>query len=1780
MSKDFYLRLGYNLKDLNAIDVTRLHTAKSGSSLAVLGTPPQSLSLRVDRGGCRYDFLPVVVDGLAMDLNISGPWMKANGWDQIHSRDCLLINGLDVPLTQRDTTEVTAPILFLAEAVTIPPLTVAIVALHAPDVASSGLPAGDGLLSGHPQVGASSATVPCHSLLVRCPASGDLEGPLLNSSAFHINLPKGTPYGSFTRLCSPHTWDQTPWRICILDPAKTPIVKAPMDGPVSKRTKKADYIQKFISTSTPPSEDLHTPIKPASSYTLAERRAWLSSTFKLPSSTFLQRTKDLDAAITVLLEFWDLFSHDGSYGKTHLLKHPIITEDVHPIKCRYRPCPPGLEPDLRRQLDLWILHDVIEPANSPWSSNLVAAKKRGGKIRWCVDWRPLNQVTRKDSFPMPTVQDNIARLAGSTIFSAVDMAGAFHCVEMEQEDKEKTAFATPWGSFQQKRLGFGLTNGPATYCRLVEQVLHDIPKDVAIGFLDDGVIHGSSLPIHIRNLRTTLSAYRDAGLRLNPAKCSFFAKEINYLGHTLDSTGVRPTNDYKAAVEKWPLPVFKTDARAFLGVTGYYRNHIPNYAELAAPWTDVIGKTDKPAEKTRLVVTDAMATAFENLKLKLISAPVLGFPYFSGPKCGQFILDTDFCDTQTAGILSQMQLGKEVVIAFGSKKLGKTQRNWPSTKGELYAGMLWMSRYQYYVHHGPEFLWRTDNSALRHIKTMDASSASVSRWLSTIADFNFSVEHRAGKKHINADGLSRSGFAEPADDDSPPDTLCAATAPELYRQRLLLPHSRAELRQLQINDEVLGPIRLWRTANTKPDILTVKSLSRTGKIYVGLFDSLSFDSDDVLRYAIPNSRSTTVKRVVCLPAIFWDPSIKIAHATGGHMAVDKTLARLRLSVFFPAMRAEVSSFIDTCVDCQAKQQQQHAQKHTLISQTSGYPFQRLHIDYVGPLNAGLRTGAKWILTCKDSFSKWVEAFPMVSATALETVRILEREIFSRFGLPEAIHTDAAQQFESHLFQDVGKLLGIRITNTTGYNPKGNGQVERMHRDLGSILRSLLRDDPESWEDVLPQALFALRTAPSEATGLAPFHILFGRDVSQPLDLIFGAPEPDHLVGNRAHHEYIRNFRKRIDHAQAFVRTNLAEAVRRQRRQYHQHVKTFIPGAKVWLFTPVTKPHMARKLSCYWTGPWTVCAEQTTFALMIRIMPDPSWTDIRGSKVVSIDRLKPYRGPESRAPSKHADILMEGDEFAEFIHHHLIKDTDKPEPVLVMTGAPGPPAPGAAFRGGIPGGPPGPAPGGLPYHAPPGPPGPPGPPAPPGPGPAPGPPGPGPPGPPAAPGLPPGPPPAPGRIPGPLPAPLPAPPVPLPPGTPPPGLMGPPAPVPAPGPALPPAQDRPLNVHQRLGPPIYQVRPGADNQAEHYQEHRQPRHGRHQSNWASPWTRMGGPLGPGRPSDTPGPDQVLTRASSPPSPRSRIHPPFGRPQQVRSRHQDPAPPAATGRTRPRPPGHQRGVPAHPRGRTRASSSREPSLPGATRRARGARAPGQPRGAPTQPRGRARGPRDRDPTHPDRFTPLRQPLHLRGRPRPAELQRPLPPAPQPPAGQVRPGIRPLPPEFCRDEPPRRTRHRSWSPNTNEPPLLPLPRRVVFHENPATADEAALQAEGLELPADDDELTATALEFDLAASDGLQAHRLDFDEDPPMDSDFPIEYPNDRTQHGLGDDYHARQQRLRQRPRPRDMYSPTGPYARTAGTDTPYVAPPYSSASSSPPREDPDDDEWTPRTRRGLH
>ena len=242
---------------------------------------------------------------------------------------------------------------------------------------------------------------------------------------------------------------------------------------------------------------------------------------------------------------------------------------------KHRPLNPVMEESLKQQIDRWLAQKVVEEADSPWSFHLVPVPKKNGKeIRWAVDYRKLNAVTKKDAFPLPNIADNLSRLSVRQVFSALDRTGAFHAVPVRRADREKTAFSSPFGQYQFVKMPFGLANAPATYSRLVAKALRHLPSSEVLCYLDDTAVHSADAWSHLRILRKVLAAFRAAGLQISPEKAQLFQDHIKYLGHEVSAQGISIPPEYTSVIQEWPIPHNIKTLRAFLGKCGYYRRFI------------------------------------------------------------------------------------------------------------------------------------------------------------------------------------------------------------------------------------------------------------------------------------------------------------------------------------------------------------------------------------------------------------------------------------------------------------------------------------------------------------------------------------------------------------------------------------------------------------------------------------------------------------------------------------------------------------------------------------------------------------------------------------------------------------------------------------------------------------------------------------------------------------------------------------------------------------------------------------------------------------------------------------------------------------------------------------------------------------------------------------------------------------------------------------------------------------------------------------------------------
>ena len=278
-----------------------------------------------------------------------------------------------------------------------------------------------------------------------------------------------------------------------------------------------------------------------------------------------------------------VFMQDGGrLGRTDVVLHQIDTGDAKPVKQPARRIPVQYRAEVEGMINDMLANKVIRPSNSPWASPVVLVKKKDGSLRLCVDYRKLNQVTRKDSFPLPRIDETIESLDKSIWFSTLDLASGYWQVEVHPTDKEKTAFAIPSGLYEFETMPFGLTNAPATFQRLMQTVLKELIPQVCLVYIDDIIIHSRTIDEHFKHLQLVFDRLLAAGLKLKPSKCCFLRSEVKYLGHIIGKNGVRTDPAKIEQVRDWPVPANATEVKSFLGLASYYRKFVQDFATGAA----------------------------------------------------------------------------------------------------------------------------------------------------------------------------------------------------------------------------------------------------------------------------------------------------------------------------------------------------------------------------------------------------------------------------------------------------------------------------------------------------------------------------------------------------------------------------------------------------------------------------------------------------------------------------------------------------------------------------------------------------------------------------------------------------------------------------------------------------------------------------------------------------------------------------------------------------------------------------------------------------------------------------------------------------------------------------------------------------------------------------------------------------------------------------------------------------------------------------------------------
>jgi hypothetical protein len=448
---------------------------------------------------------------------------------------------------------------------------------------------------------------------------------------------------------------------------------------------------------------------------------------------------------SLLKDYNDVFSKgSGDIGRAKGTKHKICTGDAQPIKQAPRRLPMRKRDEAIQAVEEMEKQGIVEPSMSPWSSPIVLVRKKDGSTRFCVDYRRLNDVTRKDSFPLPRVDITLDALNGAKWFSTLDLKSGYWQVELDPADKEKTAVSFGQGLWQFTVMPFGLGNAPATFERLMEAVLRGLPWKICLVYLDDIIAHAKSFDTHLENLKCVLERLREANLKLNPKKCTLFRTEVTYLGYVVSDEGISADPVKVEAVKAWPPPANIHQVRSFIGLCIYYRRFVPRFSQLAKP---LLLLTEKDAV---FEWTEQCNQAFQTLKDLLTKAPVLAYPDFDKP----LILDTDSSDVAIGATLSQIIDGVEHPISYFSRTLSGPEKKYCVTRKELLAIVLATGHFHHCLY-GNHFTIRTDHASLQWLLDFKNPEGQTARWLKKLHQYDFAVLHRRGKLHGNADALSR-----------------------------------------------------------------------------------------------------------------------------------------------------------------------------------------------------------------------------------------------------------------------------------------------------------------------------------------------------------------------------------------------------------------------------------------------------------------------------------------------------------------------------------------------------------------------------------------------------------------------------------------------------------------------------------------------------------------------------------------------------------------------------------------------------------------------------------------------------------------------------------------------------------------------------------------------------------------------------------------------------------------------------------------------------------------
>ena len=912
----------------------------------------------------------------------------------------------------------------------------------------------------------------------------------------------------------------------------------------------------------------------------------------------------------VLREEGDVFAKsEEDIGDAQDLEMEINLSDNIPVWVPHRHIPRQLYDEVKNYINDLIVNKWIRESKSPYSSPIVCVRKKDQTLRLCIDYRNLNKKIVPDKQPIPRIQEILDSLGGQKWFSTLDMAKAYHQGYVKEEFRKFTAFSTPWGLYEWIRIPMGISNAPPAFQRYINQILIGLRDRVCIAYLDDILVYGKTFKQHVQNLKQVLSRLKSRGIKLRADKCKFFLKEVRYLGRLISSEGYRPDPEDTKVLEKFRKPPQNIgELRTLLGFCGYYRSYVKDFARKFKPLYDLLkskGKKSNNNLKTKVIKKSKQLESKKPIEWnsdlqKIVNSVIdylkspdfLVFPDYNLP----FSVHCDASEKGLGAVLYQKQDGKNKVISFASRTLTDPEKNYNLHSGKLeFLAMKWAitDRFSDYLCYGPRFTVITDNNPLTYVLSSAKLNATGLRWIAELSNYQFDIKYKPGKKHGDADALSRKFDLETLEEEctevmkpecmSKVMSVCQMSGmgqicPSVNVNVLqLLPESsevkplnREEFIKFQLEDPVIGPIYKCVSLGKRPSKTEAKGLSRKSKVLLKVFTMLKLHNGLL-------TRQTRTRNQLLLPERFHPMVFVEIHEKMGHLGADKVEELARQRYYWPYMRKDIQEYIRKKCSCVASKKPNVLEKAPLVPILASYPFEMICIDFLKLDRC--KGGFQYVLVVTDHFTRFSQAYATKNKSSKAAATKLFEEFILQFGFPKRIHHDRGAEFNSSLFRELHRLAGIKTSNTTPYHPMGDGMVERMNRTLCNMLKAIPESSKQNWKDYLAKLTFAYNSTKHTATGYSPFYLMFGRESRLPIDSIF--PFEGEEIKNRTYKDFVTKWEKSMKEAFEIANKKIKKAAEYNKNYYDGKIKQveIKPGDRV-LVKNVAKGG-TRKLKSFW-----------------------------------------------------------------------------------------------------------------------------------------------------------------------------------------------------------------------------------------------------------------------------------------------------------------------------------------------------------------------------------------------------------------------------------------------------------------------------------------------------------------------------------------------------------------------------------------------------------------------